>query len=94
MTHDPLCPLVTDDPDIRSDYYCGCQLIAKVRDNMISQCVGALITSPGIYLNLWNPEPPLRKWIDELDAIASLIALNRVDAPHEKLNDLINLDPS
>jgi hypothetical protein len=69
MTHDPLC-VKTDDPYTMAT--CKCDLIAKAREDMLSKCIEAVTETPGIYMNLLNPNPPLRKFVDEMDVIAAL----------------------
>jgi len=42
MTHDPLCPVLSPQ---RWDHYpfsCCCELIAKVREDMLAKCITAI----------------------------------------------------
>ena len=42
------------------------------REQVIKECIKAVIKTQGIYLNLLSPNPPLRKWVDEMDVISAL----------------------
>ena len=39
------------------------------RYRAIRDCIAAVKDIQGIYVNLMSPNPPLRKWIDEMDVI-------------------------
>ena len=60
--------------------WCNCQTIAEVeikaredeRRDTLAKCIEAVTRTPGIYLNLVNPNPPLRKFVDEMDVIVAL----------------------
>jgi hypothetical protein len=63
MTHDPLCPVLSPQ---RWDHYpfsCCCDLIAKVREDMLAKCIAVIEAMPTIcddldwpHLDLTVPE--------------------------------------
>ena len=63
MTHDPLCPVLSPQ---RWDHYpfsCCCELIAKVREDVLAKCIAVIEAIPTIcddldwpYLDLTVPE--------------------------------------
>ena len=84
LGHDPLCTWRQAEEADAGDprrwlagglAICDCDKIAKVREDMLAKCIKATIRTSGIYINLSSPLPPLRKWIDEMDIVAALRAL-------------------
>jgi len=74
MTHDPLCPVLSPQRWDRYPFSCCCDLIAKVREDMLAKCIAAVAACES---TSWHRryEGPWKYRIERDDALAALRAL-------------------
>jgi len=69
MDHDPLCPLIVDGVEGPLHLYeCPCDLIAKVRQDMLAKCIAAVE-------ELLGPDDEQLRWLMDDAVLATLRGL-------------------